>query len=56
MTVDLSQCAGSVEVRWFDPNQQSRQRGENIEGGKRVTLTSPFGESDSVLVLRSSSQ
>jgi len=51
VTVDLSGQPGSYEVRWFEPGAGKSQRDEDVRGEKRVTLTSPFGADDAVLVL-----
>lgn len=49
--VDLQAFAVPFSVRWLDPGQGKRVRGDNVQGGKQVTLQSPFGDSDAVLVL-----
>ena len=49
--VDLSSYDVPFAVRWLDPTEGKRVRGDRVQGGKQVLLQSPFGDSDAVLVL-----
>ncbi len=51
VTVDLSGQPGAYKVRWFEPGEGTSQHHDDIQGDQRVTLSSPFGQSDVVLVL-----
>ncbi len=51
VTVDLSGSKTHYAVRWFNPNDNSRQRADDIQGGAKQKFTSPFGNNDAVLVL-----
>jgi hypothetical protein len=52
IAIDLSgaPAARSFAVLWFDPASGRKQRGTDVAGGRRRTLTSPFA-ADSVLLL-----
>jgi hypothetical protein len=56
VTVDLTGHVGPFKVHWLDLSQGTRQRGEAVQGGKKMTLTSPLGKQDAVLVLIASSR
>jgi hypothetical protein len=51
VSVDLSAYNVPFEVRWFNPAQGDRERGDDVQGGRQVTLQSPFAASDAILVL-----
>jgi hypothetical protein len=52
VNIDLTGHEGRFRVRWLNPENGERQRGEAISGGKKATLQNPFGEGDAILVLR----
>jgi len=52
--IDLSNAKGRYTSFWFNPNNRERQRGKEINGGAKQTLTSPFGEVDAVLLIQKS--
>ncbi len=51
VTVDLVAHNIPFEVRWLNPAQGDRKRGNDVQGGRHVNLQSPFGAGDAVLVL-----
>jgi len=56
ITINLTSVPSSIEFNllWFNPINSSTSTGGPINGGVRHTLASPFGTSDTVLLLRSS--
>lgn len=50
--VDLSSAEGNFQVEWLEPSQNITKEGKSIKGGKKQTLTSPFGQTDAVLYLK----
>ncbi|MBN2287676.1 MAG: hypothetical protein JXI43_14610 [Tissierellales bacterium] len=50
--LDLNEFSGVYQVEWFDPNNGEFKKAESTEGGKKLTMTSPFGSSDIVLYLK----
>lgn len=51
VTIDLSAESGTFEVRWFHPGTGASKRYKNIQGSRSVSLSPPFGETDTVLVM-----
>jgi hypothetical protein len=51
VVVDLNGFPGLYETEWFDPDNGVFNKAEPVEGGKKLSMTSPFGISDAVLYL-----
>jgi len=52
VVVDLEGCPGFYETEWFDPDSGESRKVESVEGGRKLSLTSPFESNRSVLYLR----
>jgi len=52
IVVNLEDAPHSFQVEWFNPNTEERQKTKNINGGRKVSLTSPFGQTDAVVYLK----
>ncbi len=50
--IDLNGSPGIYITEWFDPNIGEFKAGEVVEGGGKLSMTSPFGASDAVLYLK----
>jgi hypothetical protein len=50
--VDLAGYPGPFEVEWFNPGNGESKNAGVIEGGKELSITSPFGAADAVLYLK----
>ncbi|MBN2410726.1 hypothetical protein JXQ31_03470 [candidate division KSB1 bacterium] len=53
ITVDLLDAPGPFQAEWFDPNSGEFGETGTVTGGEKLILTSPFGEADAVLYLKS---
>jgi hypothetical protein len=53
VTIDLIDTPGVFEAEWFDPGSGEFSSAETVEGGARLTMSSPFGSPDAVLHLKS---
>ncbi len=53
VAVGLRDATGSFQAEWFNPNSGEFSETGSVMGGSEVTLTSPFGEADAVLYLKS---
>jgi hypothetical protein len=52
VTVDLNDFPGLYETEWFDPGSGTFKSTEEVEGGRQLTMTSPFETTGAVLHLR----
>jgi hypothetical protein len=52
VVIDLSDFPGVYQTEWIDPNTGEFKKAGSIEGGKKLSITSPFGISDAVLYLK----
>jgi hypothetical protein len=52
VSVDLNGSPGYYKTEWFDPNTGEFLKAEMVEGGKNVSMTSPFETDDAILHLK----
>jgi len=52
VTVDLNNYPGFFESEWIDPGNGEFRNAEVIEGGNKLTMSSPFESTEAVLHLR----
>ncbi|MEN8230007.1 MAG: DUF6298 domain-containing protein [Bacteroidota bacterium] len=52
VVVNLENVAGSFKVEWFDPGKGEILESGSIDGGSKLTLTSPLDTSDVLLYLK----
>ena len=52
VTLDLSDATGTFSVEWFNPSTGDIKSGGTTAGGSLQTFTTPFGERDAVLYLK----
>jgi hypothetical protein len=52
VVVDLTDFPSAFQTEWFDPNTGKFKKAESIEGGKKLSMTSPLGSRDAVLYLK----
>jgi len=50
--IDLEDTVGPFQVEWFNPENGKIKKSKKIEGGSRLSLTSPFETTDVLLYLR----
>jgi hypothetical protein len=53
VTIDLTGFPELFEAEWFDPSSGESRSAEPVEGGGKLTLSSPFGSAEAVLHLKS---
>ena len=51
VTIDLNDYPGIFETEWFDPVNGEFRSAEAVEGGRKLTMSSPFGSMEAVLHL-----
>ena len=52
VVVDLIDFPGFYVTEWFDPNNGEFKKVEVVEGGTKLSMTSPFGSNDALLYLK----
>jgi hypothetical protein len=53
VTIDLTAAKGKLVVEWFEPHTRKTKDGDQVDGGAKRTLVSPFGDEMAVLYIRS---
>ena len=52
VSLNLPEISGTYSVEWFNPNTGEFHKSENVNGGSKLLLTSPFENSDALLHLK----
>jgi hypothetical protein len=52
VVLDLNGFPGVYQSEWFNPGNDEFLKAEPVEGGKKLSMTSPFGHRDVVLYLK----
>ena len=48
----LPEISGTYSVEWFNPNTGEFRESESVNGGNKLSLTSPFENSDALVHLK----